>query len=144
MGEKMANLRSKFIKSIGVVGTTVAICLVWTGTALAAGGEQDIYGGRGGAMWDWSGRYNLVNLRTVAWDQACNAEGIYAFARVHDFQGYTDIGGVSDDCSGGHSERNGMSWYNSRGRIEGVTSFVCRDKDGSDECVGQYYGNPNP
>lgn len=131
-------------KPIAVLGTTVALSFAWTGTALAwdAGGEFDIFGGRGGAMWDWDSPYKIVNLRTVAWDRSCNAEGIYAYAIVHDQDEDENIGHVYDNCEGGHNELNGMYYDNLRGPIIGVTAQVCRDVDGPDECNGQYYENP--
>lgn len=125
---------------------TCAISMAFAATAAAEGREFDVYGGRGGATWDWQDRYSIVNLRVVAWDQACNAEGIYAYVRIHDSHGTNDIGRVDDKggCQGGHEERNGMTWDNTRGRIDGITVFLCRDNDGSDECVGEYYENPLP
>lgn len=133
---KCENLFS-MLAAAGVTLSTAA-------SAFAAGAETDIYGGRGGGTWDWDGAFKIVNLRTVAWDQMCNAEGIYAFVQIHDWAGTTEVGRVEDEggCSGGHEEHNGY-WENTRGRIEGVTVKLCRDSDGDDECVGTYYDNPN-
>jgi hypothetical protein len=136
----------KIRTTMTALGVAAAVMVMSTGTAFAAGTEYDIYGGRGGATWDWFSRYEIRNLRTVAWDRMCNAEGIYAYVIVHDFQGTRKIGGVEDSggCNGGHQERNGMSWYNSRARIEGITIRLCRDTNWSDECVGAYIANPWP